>query len=77
MFGHAKGAYTGAHCDRQGRFEAAHQGVFFFDEIGELSTCQTRLSFCASWKKGWWSAWAITARQSMALIGHHRTCLLT
>lgn len=37
LFGHVKGAYTGAYCDRQGRFEAAHRGSIFFDEIGELS----------------------------------------
>ncbi|MFY9944365.1 MAG: sigma 54-interacting transcriptional regulator [Desulfobacterales bacterium] len=36
LFGHVKGAYTGAHCDRQGRFEAAHHGSIFLDEIGEL-----------------------------------------
>lgn len=36
LFGHVKGAYTGAYCARQGRFEAAHRGSIFFDEIGEL-----------------------------------------
>lgn len=36
LFGHARGAFTGAHKDRLGRFEMADTGTIFLDEIGEL-----------------------------------------
>jgi transcriptional regulator with GAF, ATPase, and Fis domain len=37
LFGHEKGAFTGANTRREGRFELAHLGTLFLDEIGELT----------------------------------------
>ena len=44
LFGHEKGAFTGANSVRQGRFEQAHNGTLFLDEIGDMPLdIQTRL----------------------------------
>lgn len=44
LFGHEKGAFTGADQRRIGQFERAHTGTLFLDEIGEMSAaCQARL----------------------------------
>ncbi|NUP89726.1 MAG: sigma 54-interacting transcriptional regulator [Candidatus Sumerlaeia bacterium] len=37
LFGHEKGAFTGAHARKRGRFELAHGGTLFLDEVGELA----------------------------------------
>ncbi len=37
FFGHRKGSFTGAFCDKQGFFRAAHTGTLFLDELGELT----------------------------------------
>jgi PAS domain S-box-containing protein len=44
LFGHEKGAFTGAVSQKKGRFEVAHQGTIFLDEVGELPLeTQTKL----------------------------------
>mgnify|MGYP003693586899 CR=1 FL=1 len=36
LFGHVRGAFSGAHADRIGRFQAADEGTLFLDEIGDM-----------------------------------------
>jgi DNA-binding NtrC family response regulator len=44
LFGHCRGAFTGAHLSRIGAFEQAHKGTLFLDEIGELApTVQAKI----------------------------------
>lgn len=44
LFGHKKGAFTGASVDKQGLFDLAHGGTFFLDEVGDMSpTLQVKM----------------------------------
>ncbi|MBI4687621.1 MAG: sigma-54-dependent Fis family transcriptional regulator [Nitrospirae bacterium] len=44
LFGHEKGAFTGAIATKKGRFELAHEGTLFMDEVGDMSlTVQVKL----------------------------------
>jgi two-component system response regulator AtoC len=36
LFGHARGAFSGAHADRTGKFQAADEGTLFLDEVGDM-----------------------------------------
>ena len=57
LFGHEKGAFTGADSRRAGRFECAHRGTLFLDEIGDMSL-QTQAKILRVLQEKSWNAWA-------------------
>ena len=59
LFGHAKGAFTGATQSRPGRLEQAEGGTLFLDEIGEMDP-SSRRSSCASSKDTTFLPWGAT-----------------
>ena len=61
LFGHEKGAFTGAHARKRGQFELAHGGTLFLDEVGELRV-DCRPSSCARCRSARSSALGGTAR---------------
>ena len=62
LFGHERGAFTGAVARREGRFKQADGGTLFLDEIGEVPAGGRRSSSCASSRSGRSSASAATRR---------------
>ena len=61
LFGHKKGAFTGAAADRAGLLRTAHQGVLFLDEIGELGLDEQAMLLKAV-EENASRPWAATAR---------------
>ncbi len=57
LFGHERGAFTGAHRRKPGKFELAHEGTIFLDEVGELPP-PCRPSSCKCCRTGSSRAWA-------------------
>lgn len=60
LFGHVKGAFTGAHSDKRGLFELAHKGWVFLDELGSLS------------EKAQVALLRLIENQELARVGDHR-----
>jgi transcriptional regulator with PAS, ATPase and Fis domain len=58
LFGYERGAFTGAERQKKGRFELAHTGTLFLDEVGELTPPAQGKTVAgiagASLRKGWW-----------------------
>lgn len=51
LFGHMKGAFTGATHSQSGKFEEANNGTILLDEIGEMSPAVHKQSFCVYFRK--------------------------
>jgi formate hydrogenlyase transcriptional activator len=60
LFGHERGAFTGAIAQKIGRFELAHKGTLFLDEIGDIPL-ELQPSFCGFYRNRSLSGWVVPA----------------
>jgi two-component system response regulator AtoC len=64
LFGHERGAFTGAHQLKVGKFEAAHRGTIFLDEIGDLHP-DLQAKLLHVWEEG--RVWRVGGRTALKL----------
>ena len=75
LFGHVRGAFTGAIRDKAGKFEAANHGTIFLDEIGTMPQ-HLQSSCCAFSRTRRWRGWARISRSS-SMCGFFRPPTVT
>jgi sigma54-dependent transcription regulator len=67
LFGHEKGAFTGAVMQKKGKFELADRGSLFLDEIGDISLNSSR-NYCVPSRSRSSSGWAALERCRLTCV---------